>query len=115
MLWADADDPGRWCPVPAAGPMSGPIEEAALARLSVMVSYATQKSLSEWSEGDFSCFISQIISHFRLKTSSKSYGQLCIGTVCPFSADSPAHVSNLGSLVVGFDTLVVGFHIGVKE
>ena len=40
VLWADADDPGRWCPVPAAVPMPRPIKEAVLARLSVWFSAA---------------------------------------------------------------------------
>ena len=39
-VWADVDDPGRWCPVPAAVPMPGSIKEAVLARLSVWLSAA---------------------------------------------------------------------------
>ncbi len=37
-VWADADDPGRWRPVPAAVPMPGSIRKAVLARLSVWFS-----------------------------------------------------------------------------
>ena len=37
---ADADDPGRCCPAPAAVPMPGPIRTAVLARLSVCFSAA---------------------------------------------------------------------------
>lgn len=37
---ADADDPGRCCPAPAAVPMPGPIRTAVLARLSVWFSAA---------------------------------------------------------------------------
>lgn len=40
FLCADVDDSGRWYPVPAAVPMSGPIRKAVLARLSVCVSAA---------------------------------------------------------------------------
>lgn len=38
MFWADADEPDRWYPVPAAVPVPGPIKEAVLAGLSVWFS-----------------------------------------------------------------------------